>query len=128
MRQAPQVKLLEEHGTSLPQRHYGEFLGRRLSVRLPSGIDSEFAESASIRGCTRQRAFSAYDYSSFFGPCKSGAIGEAVRFGPVALRSPFKGEIMNVLVAFEIMLGCTGVGFAALIYMEVRKIRKGKLI
>ena len=51
-----------------------------------------------------------------------------MRFGPVALRSPFKGEIMNVLVAFEIMLGCTGVGFAALIYMEVRKIRKGKLI
>ena len=53
---------------------------------------------------------------------------EAVRFGPVALRSPFKGEIMNVLIAFEIMLGCTGVGFAALIYMEVRKIRKGKLV
>ena len=35
---------------------------------------------------------------------------------------------MSLLVAFEIMLGCTGVGFDDLIYMEVRKIRKGKLV
>jgi hypothetical protein len=33
---------------------------------------------------------------------------------------------MTLLVAFEIMLGCTGVGLAALIYMEVRKIRKAR--
>jgi hypothetical protein len=33
---------------------------------------------------------------------------------------------MSMLVAFEIVLGCTLAGFSALIYMEVRKIRKSK--
>ena len=33
---------------------------------------------------------------------------------------------MTLMLAFEIVLGCTGVGLGALIFMEVRKIRKAR--
>ena len=74
----------------------------------------------------RDRLQFSLDQASGLGTVATGELPPLSELHAGSASLVIKRRDMSLLVAFEIILGCTGVGFAALIYMGVRKIRKGR--